>query len=251
VILWPVSDLVLSVIQRYLTTPDQKQAGKAIWINGILAVIAGILFLTVGTALFVFYNANPTRLPTLESTDQIFAIYIWREMPAGLSGLVVAGIFAAAMSSLDSSIHSISTAVTTDFVRRFRPDLRPQTYLTVARSLTVTFGIIGTAAALLMAAAQVEYLWDLFLGIMGLFGGTLAGLFVLAVFTKKVHTRHAWLGSVASIGVLLYVKFATDINGLLYGAIGVTTCLLTGLVSSRIWPVDKKMICEITGYPDS
>ncbi|MBN1803674.1 MAG: hypothetical protein JW837_00345 [Sedimentisphaerales bacterium] len=116
-----------SVIQRYLTTPNQKQAGKAVWVNGIMAVVAGILFLTVGTSLFVFYKANPTRLPVLEATDQIFAVFIWREMPAGLSGLVVAGVFAAAMSSLDSSIHSISTAVTTDFVRRFKLNLMPDT----------------------------------------------------------------------------------------------------------------------------
>jgi SSS family solute:Na+ symporter len=225
-----------AVIQRYLTTPDQKQAGKAIWINGILAVVAGVLFLAVGTALFAFYRANPTRLTNLKATDQIFAIFIWREMPAGLSGLVIAGIFAAAMSSLDSSIHSISTAITTDFVRRFKPTLMPRTYLAVARGLTITFGVIGTGTAMLMAAVQVEYLWDFFLGIMGLFGGTLAGLFVLAVFTKKVHTLHAWLGAVASISVLLYAKLATDINGLLYGAIGVTTCFLTGLASSRIWP---------------
>jgi len=236
-----------SVIQRYLTTPDQKQAGRAIWVNGILAVVAGILFLTVGTALFVFYKANPTRLTTLESTDQIFAIFIWREMPAGLSGLVVAGVFAAAMSSLDSSIHSISTAVTTDFVRRFKPTLMPETYLTLARGLTVTFGMIGTATAMLMAAAEVEYLWDFFLGIMGLFGGTLAGLFMLAVFTKKVHTLHAWLGAVASISVLLYVKLATDLNGLLYGAIGVTTCFLIGFLSSRIWSINVKATPDLSG----
>jgi Na+/proline symporter len=235
-----------SVIQRYLTTLNQKQAGRAVWINGILAVVAGILFLTVGTALFVFYKANPTRLPALEAADQIFATFIWREMPAGLSGLVVAGVFAAAMSSLDSSIHSISTAVTTDFVRRFKSNLTPKTYLALARGFTVTFGIIGTATAMLMAAAQVEYLWDFFLGIMGLFGGTLAGLFMLAIFTKKVQTLDAWLGAAASLSVLLYVKLATDLNGLLYGFIGVVTCFLTGILSSRIKPVNMKNSSELT-----
>ncbi|UCG48760.1 MAG: sodium:solute symporter [Phycisphaerales bacterium] len=229
-----------SVIQRYLTTPDVKQAGRAILVNGILAVVAGILFLMVGTALFVFYRANPMRQPTLEAGDQIFAIFIWQEMPVGLSGLVVAGIFAAAMSSLDSSIHSISTAVTTDFVRRFKPGLMPQTYLAFARGFTVTFGLVGTVTAMLIAAAQVESLWDAFLGIMGLFGGTLAGLFMLAIFTRKVHTLDAWVGAAASIGVLLYVRLATNLNGLLYGVIGVATCFLTGFLSSRIRPVSVK-----------
>jgi len=236
-----------SVIQRYLTTPDQKQAARAVWINGIMAVVAGILFLMVGTALYVFYKTNSTRLPALEANDQIFAVFIWREMPAGLSGLVVAGVFAAAMSSLDSSIHSISTVVTTDFIHRFKPNLLPETYLAIARGLTVVFGMIGTATAMLMAAAEVEYLWDFFLGIMGLLGGTLAGLFMLAVFTKKIHTLHAWLGAIASISVLLYVKLATDLNSLLYGVIGVATCFLICILSSRIRYINMRAAPDLSG----
>ncbi|MEN6426228.1 MAG: sodium:solute symporter [Phycisphaerales bacterium] len=225
-----------SVIQRYLTTPSPKQAAKAIWLNGILAVVAGVLFLSLGTGLHVFYKANPSRLETLAATDQIFAVFIAREMPAGLAGLVIAGVFAAAMSSLDSSIHSVSTAVTTDFLRRFKPGLPAETFLAVARGLTVFFGVTGTAAAVLMATVQVEYLWDLFLGIMGLFGGTLAGLFLLGIFTEKVRTLHAWFGAVTSVAVLLYVKLGTNLNGLLYGAIGVAVCFLTAVAASRILP---------------
>ncbi len=225
-----------AVIQRYLTTPSRKQAAGAIWINGILAVVAWVLFLCLGTGLYAFYHANPARLGSLAATDQIFAVFIAREMPAELAGLVIAGVFAAAMSSLDSSIHSVSTAVTTDFLRRFKPDLPAATYLAAARGLTVFFGITGTAAAALMAAAQVEYLWDLFLGIMGLFGGTLAGLFLLGIFTKKVRTAHAWVGAAAGVAALLYVKLATHLNGLLYGAIGVAVCFLVAVVASRVRP---------------
>ena len=126
-----------AVIQRYLTTPDERQAAKAIWLNGFLAIFAGVLFLLVCTGLFVFYKANPQRLVPLERTDQIFALFIARQMPPGLAGLVIAGIFAAAMSTLDSSMHSISTAVTTDFVRRFIPYLSESKYLLFARCLTI------------------------------------------------------------------------------------------------------------------
>jgi SSS family transporter len=230
------------VIQRYLTTPSQKQAAKAIWVNGLLAVFVGVLFLTLGTALFVFYQAHPTRLESLATTDQIFAVFIAREIPAGLAGLVIAGVFAAAMSSLDSSIHSISTAVTTDFLRRFRPNLAAGTYLAFARSLTVIFGVTGTATALVMAAAHVEHLWDLFLGILGLTGGTLAGLFLLGISTKTVRTPHAWLGVLAAVAALVYVKLATNLNGLLYGAIGVTVCFLTALAASRIRPAKSHRV---------
>lgn len=107
--------------------------------------------------------------------------------------------------------------------------------------------MIGTATAMLMAAAEVEYLWDFFLDIMGLFGGTLAGLFMLAVFTKKVHTLHSWLGTVASISVLLYVKLATDLNSLLYGALGVATCFIIGILSSQIWSINAKAVSDLSG----
>jgi SSS family transporter len=226
-----------AVVQRYLTTPSARQAARAIWTNGIMAVLTGVLFLTIGTALFVFYQAHPNRLTELDAPDQIFAVFIVREMPAGLAGLVIAGVFAAAMSTLDSSIHSLSTVVTTDIVRRLRPALAGSTYLAVARGLVVVFGVGGTAAAMWMVTAKVEYLWDYFLGIMGLLGGTLAGLFALGVFTARVRTWHAWLGVVAGTGLLLYIKLCTDLHALLYGVIGVVTCFTVGCVASRIRPV--------------
>jgi SSS family transporter len=237
-----------AVIQRYLTTPDEKQAARAIWINGFLAIFAGVLFLLVGTGLFVIYKANPQRLVPIEKTDQIFALFISRQMPAGLAGLVIAGVFAAAMSSLDSSMHSISTAVTTDFVRRFRPNLAESTYLLFARCLIIALGILGTAIAMLMASIEIKYLWDFFIGIMGLLGGTLAGLFMLGIFTRKVGVLHAWIGAVASICTLLYVKLGTDLNGLLYGVIGVTTCFVIACLFSIILPTRITNITGLTIY---
>ena len=237
-----------AVIQRYLTTPDEKQAAKAIWVNGFLAIFAGVLFLLVGTGLFVFYKANPQRLVPIEKTDQIFALFISRQMPPGLAGLVIAGVFAAAMSSLDSSMHSISTAVTTDFVRRFRPNLAESTYLLFARCLIIALGISGTAIAMLMASIEIKYLWDFSLGIMGLLGGTLAGLFMLGIFTRKVGVLHAWIGAITSFFTLLYVKLGTDLNGLLYGVIGVTTCFVTACLLSRILPTKITKMAGLTIY---
>ena len=213
-----------AVIQRYLSTPDEKQAAKAIWTNAAMAVPVGVLFLSVGTGLYFFYRANPDQLAPLDKADQIFALFIAREMPAGLAGLVIAGVFAAAMSSLDSSMHSIATVVTTDIVRRFRSNLPEATYLRIARVLTVILGVSGTVAALFMASSDIRFLWDFFLGIMGLLGGTLAGLFALGIFVPRVRTRHVWIGALASIGILLYVRLQTNLHSLLYGTIGVLVC---------------------------
>ena len=237
-----------AVIQRYLTTPDERQAAKAIWANGLLAVFAGVLFLSVGTGLFVFYKANPQRLVPLEKTDQIFALFIARQMPSGLAGLVIAGVFAAAMSTLDSSMHSISTVVTTDFVRRFFRRLSEGQYLLFARAITIALGLSGTVTAMLMAGIEIRYLWDFFLGIMGLLGGTLAGLFMLGIFTKRVNAAHAWMGAIASIGTLLYVKLATELSSLLYGAIGVITCFSVACLFSTIIPTRTKRITGLNIY---
>ncbi|HNT35900.1 MAG TPA: sodium/solute symporter, partial [bacterium] len=110
-----------TVIQRYLTTKDEKAARQAIWTNAILTVPASLLFFSLGTALFVFYKNHPNHLdPGMAKVDNILPWFVMRELPAGVSGLVIAAVFAASMSTLDSSMNSMATAVVTDFCRRFR-----------------------------------------------------------------------------------------------------------------------------------
>jgi hypothetical protein len=101
---------------------------------------------------------------------------------------------------------------------------------------------------MLLASIEIKYLWDFFLGIMGLLGGTLAGLFMLGIFTQRVGTIHAWIGAVASIGMLLYVKLATDLNSLLYGAIGVITCFSVACLSSMIIPTKVERLTGLNIY---
>ncbi len=225
-----------AVIQRYLSTPDRAQAVRAVWANGWISVPASALFFFVGTCLFVFYQAFPERLPPLAKADQIFAGFIAHEMPSALAGLVIAGVFAAAMSSLDSSIHSVATAISTDFVLRFRPQLAPARLLRLARGLTLLLGIAGTATALGMATLDVPYLWKLFLDWVGLLGGPLAGLFALGIFTRRVQASHAWCGVMASVTALICTKFAWPVNGLLYGAIGTSSCIAASLLARYLRP---------------
>ena len=151
-----------TVIQRYLTTPDEKQAARAVWTNAAMVIPATFLFFTVGTALFVFYRANPGLLHPFEKSDQLVPWFIATRMPAGLAGLVIAGVFAAAMSSLDSSMHAAATAFTTDFVRRLSPGREETSLLRIARGLTIAFGLLGTGTAMLMATADIRFLWDYF-----------------------------------------------------------------------------------------
>ena len=237
-----------AVIQRYLTTRDEQQAARAIWTNGILAIPASILFFAVGTALFVYFKVHPAAMAPIEKADQVFPWFVAQRMPAGLAGLVIAGIFAAAMSSLDSGIHSISTAVTTDFLRRFWPKLSEHTFLKFAQWLTVVLGALGTGTALLMLSFEIKFLWDLFLGIVGLLLGTVGGLFMLGIFTQRPAAQHAWVGILVSIIALGYTKFATDLNGLLYAPIGMLTCAGVGYLMSLVFPATFQARAGLTIY---
>ncbi len=225
-----------SVIQRYMTTKDEASSRRAIWTNAILVVPASLIFFGMGTALYVFYKQHPVDLnPAMESADAIFPWYIMHELPAGLSGLLIAGIFAAAMSSLDSSMNSMSTAVVTDFYRRFRKGLTETHCLRVARLLTALFGVVGTVFALVMASTDIKSLWDVFIMYLGLLGGGLGGLFVLGIFTRRANGPGAIVGLLAS-GIVQYaMKSYTELHSYMFAFSGMVSCVVIGYLASFLF----------------
>ncbi len=225
-----------AVIQRYLTTSDERQAARGIWLNAAASVPVWTLFFGLGTLLWAFYRAYPEKLDLLGQTDEIFAWFIVHELPAGIAGLVVAALFAASMSSLDSSMNSMATAVTTDFFRRFRPGASDRSCLTLARMATVLLGVIGTSIAAYMALAQTQSIWDQFMKIMGLFGGGLAGMFVAGIFTRRTHQGGILVGFAASAAVLYAAQASPTVHFFLYGVIGILTCSLVGWLVSLLTP---------------
>jgi len=240
-----------AVVQRYLTTPSEKQAAKAIWTNALLTLPVTILFFALGTALYVFYQNHPAQLDPTIQTDAILPLFIVQELPRGLGGLVVAGIFAASMSSLDSSLNSISAVVITDGYRRFARRVREVTALRLARWLTFGFGVLGTAIAVAMAASGVKSLLDLFREILGLFGGSLAGLFMLGIFTQRANGRGALTGAVASAAVLYFVKAHTGMHFFLYAFVGVSTCVAVGYVASLFFAGTENELAGRSGVDES
>jgi len=225
-----------TVVQRYLTTSSEKEAAKSIWTNAILAIPASIIFFGVGTALFVFYGENPSAIaPTLQ-TDAIFPLFIMQELPAGIAGIVIAGVFAAAMSSLDSAMNSTATASVTDFYYRFHPDSSETYRLRLARVITVVLGFVATGIGFMMASMDITSLFDLILEIVALFGGSLAGLFALGIFTKRANATGAVIGMLTSMSTLILVKYTTDIHFFLYGGIGILVCMVVGYLFSLVAP---------------
>lgn len=219
-----------TIIQRYLTTPDTKQAARSMWLNLAITIPTGLLFYGLGTALYAYYQANPGELAVLPAKqDQLVPWFVVHNLPDGIAGIVIAGIFAAAMSSLDSSINSVTTAIMHDFMRK-GDNLR------LARYLTLILGAIGTFTALLLASVEIQYLFDFFQKLIGLFGGALAGVFLLAVFWKRCSSTGALLGLLLGSSLTIYTAFFTSINFLLYAVVGSLTCVAVGWISSWLRP---------------
>ncbi|MBI4559047.1 MAG: sodium/solute symporter [Candidatus Hydrogenedentes bacterium] len=220
------------IVQRYLTTATERGAARAIWTNAWLTIPVSLIFFGLGTALFVFYKAHPERLDPTLRTDAILPLFIVQQLPGGLAGLVIGGLFAAAMSTLDSSLNSVATVLITDFYRPLRPNASDATALALARRLTWGLGAIGTGTALILAHTEVGVIFDFWLQILGLVGSGLAGLFALGMLTRRATGSGALMGAAVSAAVVIGVQQSTQIHFFLYAAIGFITSFVVGYVVS-------------------
>lgn len=225
-----------AVVQRYMTTKDEQSAARSIWLNGALAIPFSLVFFGLGTCLFVFFHQHPELLSVGMENDNIFPLFMATQLPVGLSGLVIAGVFAASMSSLDSSMHSVATALTTDFYRRLNPGVDDHRCLRLARILTVTVGGLGTAVALLLASFDISSLFFLFQKLLGLISSGLVGVFILGIFTQRSHSLGVLIGAAASFCVLFFVTTFSHIHFYLYAVIGITTSVVVGYLASCLLP---------------
>ncbi len=236
-----------TVVQRYLTTKDERSAVRSLKLGAWMALPSALIFFSIGTFLFLFLKQNPQEVNiALQSQDTIFPWYIVSQLPAGVVGLMIAAIFAAAMSTMSSSMNSVTTAIITDFYRRFNPENQEKTYLRMARGITLFVGVGGTVIALFMAKSGISSLWDQFNTLLGLFTGGLGGLFVLGIFTKQANARGALAGILLSGAVQYLVKTYTDINLLLYAFTGLMSCVFFGYLFSMVFPSGKKALAGLT-----
>lgn len=224
-----------TVVQRYLTTKDTRDAGRAVWTHALMGLPITILFFTLGTALWAYFRAHPDRLDPTLANDAILPVFIVAEFPAGLRGLIIAGIFAAAMSSLDSSINSVASVLVNDYYRRFGRAVTEAKALFAAKALTLVFGLFGTVSALYVASLNETTLWEPFLKLLGLVGSGLAGVVALGVFTTRTNGTGALAGALVSAGVLYYVN-GTSLHFFLQAPIGFLTAYGVGYAVSLVTP---------------
>ncbi len=230
-----------TIVQRYLTSSSIKDSQKTLYTNAVLTLPATIIFFGIGTLLFIFYTEMPNELsPAISNNDSIFPWYIVRELPIGVSGLLVAGIFSAAMSSISSSLNSVSTAYCNDFHAHFKPNVSDVKLLRIARVATMITGVLGVLLALWMAGSNIKSLWDQFYRFLGLFTGGLGGMFLLGMLTKKANAKGTLLGLLVSAIFIWYISVFTEINFLMYSFFGVASCFGFGYIFSLLFPEKRK-----------
>jgi solute:Na+ symporter, SSS family len=221
------------LVQRYLCARSERDAGTALWTSGFVVLAQFALFLLIGTALWSYYTAFAPAVP-FDRPDRVFAHFIATEMPRGLTGLVLGAVFAAAMSTLSGSFNSSATAAAHDLVGPWlSASARPELLLRLTRALTLLFGALQMAVALL-ASRLTESVVTNVLTIAGFTTGIVLGVFLLGLLTR-VGQRSALLGMIGGLAGMTALAFATPLAWPWFSMAGSLGTVAVGLLASRLW----------------
>lgn len=210
------------MVQRYLCTSEPKLAGRAIVTSGIVVFVQFALFLFIGVLLFAFYGAAAP----VTASDQIFPHFIANHLPPGLTGLVVAAILAAALSS---SLSAIASTFVADLLKP-RDDRQAMRW---SRVIVVLAGVAQIATGVALQQTTRSAL-SIALAIASLINGPILGVFFLGA-TRRANTNAALAGMVVGLAVISAVAFATDIAWPWYAAIGSVTTFAAGMIATWIF----------------
>lgn len=195
-------------IQRYMASKDEASAKKAAFIGGMIYLPVSAIFLFIGTALFAYYNSGTVALPESVPDDQVFPYFIVNVLPTGLTGLLVASIFAAGMSTISTSFNSAATVFLTDYYSKFSKT--PINEKQSMRVLYTSSAIISIVAILVaIAMIQVKSALDAWWQLASVFSGGMLGLFLLGAFTQKKHPLAPILGVLAGIVVIMWMSLSS------------------------------------------
>ena len=236
------------LMQRVLSTKSDKEAGRSIWAFAAIMIPGGFVFYGIGTALFVYYKNNPERMNPLLPVDATFPLFIAAELPMGVTGLIIAGIFAAAMATLSGIMNSVATLITVDFYERFAKDKSQKKGVFFAEIMTVVVGLVGIGAALLLSRFDIGSLFDVSIELAGLLGGGFAGAYTLGMFTRRANSQGVAIGIVSAI-VLTFIAWWYDlVHPYFYLAISILVCVVVGYVASLFFPAPTRSLHGLTIY---
>jgi SSS family solute:Na+ symporter len=229
------------MVQRYLSARNLPDARRALIASGFVVLAQFAVFLLIGVGLYCFYQLVPPEA-AFERDDRVFARFILDHMPVGVLGVLLGAIFAAAMSTLSSSLNSCATAAANDlYFPLLGRDSSGESKLRVIRILTACFGlvqiVVGIAGQWLQSTVVAGVL-----GIAAFTTGIVLGVFFLGTFTERVGQRAALFGLVVGLVGMLIVFFATPLAWPWFALVGSLGTFSVGLVASYIWPRRKLLV---------
>jgi SSS family transporter len=215
------------IVQRLLAARDRRQSQVALLSSGLLILLQFTLFLLAGVVLFAFYYHFPPPRP-FARPDQIFPIFVVTQLPRGLAGLLIAAIIAAAMANLSAAFNSLASSSVVDFYKPFiRPNADEKHYLAVSRAMTLAWGAVLVAIALAAQGLHRSAL-ELALTIASVPYGSMLGIFLLGILTKRVSGRGALAGAFVALAVMGFVVGCTSLAWTWYVALGTVVTFAVG-----------------------
>jgi SSS family solute:Na+ symporter len=213
------------LVQRLLTCRNRRDSQKALIFSGFVVLFQFALFLLIGVMLSAYYKFYPPDATM--KTDQVFPTFIVQRLPHGVSGLVIAAIFAAAMSNLSGSLNSLSSSTVLDLYRPLiNPGAKDEHYLRLSRWFTAAWGIVLIVLA--VVASGVKSVFTAGLTIASLVYGPMLGAFLLGVLTRRANQIGVMVGMAVSLAFMLAVWYYTSVAWTWYVLMGTIVCVAVG-----------------------
>ncbi|RGY99219.1 sodium:solute symporter [Clostridium sp. AM58-1XD] len=225
------------IVQRFTTTTDMKKLTKMMLTNGALSIFIATVFYLIGTGLYVFYGQNPELLQAAHR-DQIFASYIAYQLPVGVTGLLLAAIYAASQSTLSTGLNSVATSWTLDIQERLsKKEMSFALQTRIAQFVSLGVGIFAIVVSMILANGEIKSAYEWFNGFMGLVLGILGGTFVLGTFTKIANKTGAYAAFIVASILMVAIKYAAPAGSVSiwsYSIISIAVSLVVGIPVSYI-----------------
>jgi solute:Na+ symporter, SSS family len=241
-------------VQRYMTTSSLKKAKSSALFGALLYLPVSLIFFYIGTALFSYYTAQPDLLPAelkeAGAGDKVFPHFIVNGLPVGITGLLIAAIFAAGMSTVSTSVNSTATIILSDYYRRYFKNATEKSAMKVLYISSVIFGALGIIIALSLVG--VESVLDAWWSLASIFSGGMLGLFLLAFLSKSVRNIDAAVGVIVGALVIIWMSlsplyftegnllaFKSPFHSNLTIVIGTLVIFLVGFIVLKLFPGKK------------
>ena len=235
------------VVQRVFATP-LKDVRKLAAMFLVCSVFISLAVNFAGIAVFAYFRQHPAQLDPAMTNDQVIPLYIVQRLPAGVAGLIIAALFAAAASALAGSMNSVATIFTEDFYRKFNRDSTDHQRLRVMRLGSVVSGIVATGCAIFMAKMNLRSLFQTWNELFALLGGGFLGIYILGIFTRRTNAAGAFTGAVASVVVTILVKHCTPLHWYGYMPAAVFACTSVGYLVSLMTGRPRQDLTGLTVF---